>query len=374
MFPEFNGAVVIAFVADVYDAVFDDSALVAVCEGIGSRNPGGALILHYLEHETGKRTVVHAIGLTDTQRAAFEADDTLLDLGGRDAKPPKPVQIHSNLDGVNREAMRCSRQWQKHLGQLDAEWVDFVCLRTSARFSAYLSLAYPRRDEEAASHATRQLLRKVCARLARVMDLRARRFHDIDAQCSALIGRIGSPVVMLDACRCPVRCNDAASGYFAGIPLTKEVGAAPKQFETSRRLEDLLSALGTLAEGPRDVFYLDRDGNHVVASASEYPLTEAPLLRAQWACESLSPPAFLVLMKVAQGRHGTLSQEVAESFKLTPAERRLLEGILTGMTLSEIAEERRVSYNTLKNQLRSVNEKTGIHRQTNLVRVFSSLS
>lgn len=360
------------FAADVYEAVFDDSALVAVCEKISAANPRGALIMQYVDHETRRRTVIHCVGLDDHRRMALERDTQMLDLGTTDITAMERLALHSNLDFLERDALAASPAWVNQVGGLGIECVDNYCLRKGGTFTAFLSLAYPREEERAVRQTTLQVLQQIGPHLAHAMELRGRRFQDIDAQCSALMGRVRSPVVLLDMDGRLVRCNEAAKGYLTSRDGTD--GGEPENLGTSQRLDDLLKALPPLPDGPQDTFYRDCDGNHVLASVTDYPFPAAPLLRAQWAQEYLAYPAALVSLKVAHETQCDIPEELLGSFKLSPAERRLLEGILTGMSLSEIADTRSVSYNTLKNQLRSVNEKTGIHRQTNLVRIFSSLS
>lgn len=60
-------------------------------------------------------------------------------------------------------------------------------------------------------------------------------------------------------------------------------------------------------------------------------------------------------------------------YALTPAEARLVAQLCTGATLEAIAAQRRLSLATLKTQLRSAFEKTGTHRQAELIKLALSL-
>lgn len=62
------------------------------------------------------------------------------------------------------------------------------------------------------------------------------------------------------------------------------------------------------------------------------------------------------------------------SFSLTDAEAQLAEALLNGVTLADFARERRVSKQTLRNQLVGVMRKTGTKRQGELVRLLTRLS
>ncbi len=62
-------------------------------------------------------------------------------------------------------------------------------------------------------------------------------------------------------------------------------------------------------------------------------------------------------------------------FGLTPAETRLVEHLLKGESLNEIAEHVRVSRETLRSQLRSLFTKTQTRRQAELIaRLLGSVS
>jgi DNA-binding CsgD family transcriptional regulator len=61
-------------------------------------------------------------------------------------------------------------------------------------------------------------------------------------------------------------------------------------------------------------------------------------------------------------------------YKLTPAEARVAGSLGRGKELKAIAEDSGTAFDTVRRQLRSVFEKTGFHRQSDLVRLFTNLS
>lgn len=64
---------------------------------------------------------------------------------------------------------------------------------------------------------------------------------------------------------------------------------------------------------------------------------------------------------------------IAESFRLTPAEARVAVHIARGRSAQEIAEHGRVSLATVRSQIRAVLTKTGTSRQSDLVRLITSI-
>jgi DNA-binding CsgD family transcriptional regulator len=82
--------------------------------------------------------------------------------------------------------------------------------------------------------------------------------------------------------------------------------------------------------------------------------------------------AILVLMPVSvpQAPPADLVQSL---FDLTPAEARVARGLASGDTVGTIASKGGVSANTVRAQVRSILDKTGCHRQTDVVALLSGI-
>jgi DNA-binding CsgD family transcriptional regulator len=96
-----------------------------------------------------------------------------------------------------------------------------------------------------------------------------------------------------------------------------------------------------------------------------------PLPRRPW--ELPFAPRAIVVARVGAptGRH---VQGLMRAFRLTPAEADIAIRIAAGMARREIAALRCVSVETLKAQIRSIYEKTGCTRESQLVRIVGLLS
>jgi DNA-binding CsgD family transcriptional regulator len=55
-------------------------------------------------------------------------------------------------------------------------------------------------------------------------------------------------------------------------------------------------------------------------------------------------------------------------YGLTPAEARLAQGLVNGLSLQEYAEQQSVSIHTVRSQFRTIATKAGVGRQTDFVR------
>lgn len=66
---------------------------------------------------------------------------------------------------------------------------------------------------------------------------------------------------------------------------------------------------------------------------------------------------------------GVLSRTLETMYRMTPAEAQLTEALAQGQSLTQYAETRRVSMNTVRTQLKVAAAKTGARRQADLVRI-----
>ena len=67
-------------------------------------------------------------------------------------------------------------------------------------------------------------------------------------------------------------------------------------------------------------------------------------------------------------------RDLAVFFGLSPAESRLAVALLAGKKLSEVAMEFGVQITTLRTQLSSILQKTGVTRQVDLIRLLSNVT
>ncbi len=65
---------------------------------------------------------------------------------------------------------------------------------------------------------------------------------------------------------------------------------------------------------------------------------------------------------------------VQSLFDLTPAEARVARSLAAGETVDAIASAREVSQNTVRDQVRGILEKTGCHRQVDIVALLNAIS
>lgn len=94
-----------------------------------------------------------------------------------------------------------------------------------------------------------------------------------------------------------------------------------------------------------------------------------PIPSTAWAEENGQPTAVVYIRDSVSKSH--TSADIAKKlFDLTPAETALSVQLANGLSLEEAAEELGIMRNTARAHLRSIFSKTGVRRQTELVRIF----
>ncbi len=91
----------------------------------------------------------------------------------------------------------------------------------------------------------------------------------------------------------------------------------------------------------------------------------------EWSESSDRPAVIVIIRDVEQKSHASLSI-LKRLYGLTPAESTLVLKLLEGLTVEDASEELGISRNTARCQLRGVFAKTGVTRQTELMRLLLS--
>jgi DNA-binding CsgD family transcriptional regulator len=98
---------------------------------------------------------------------------------------------------------------------------------------------------------------------------------------------------------------------------------------------------------------------------------QEPNWRGRLAPNSGGGPTVLVLVVAADRKLSIPAEVIQVAFRLSAAEARLASALVAGRTLAEYARSADLSRNTVRNQLASALEKTGLHRQTELVTLIA---
>jgi DNA-binding CsgD family transcriptional regulator len=105
-----------------------------------------------------------------------------------------------------------------------------------------------------------------------------------------------------------------------------------------------------------------------IAATPSAPASILHVVSVRGAANDIFAAAACVLVITAVARREIASTQVIQGlFDLTPAEARAARGIATGKTIDELANEAGLAAGTVRQQLKSAFDKTGVSRQADLV-------
>jgi|SRR5579859_2653354 len=187
------------------------------------------------------------------------------------------------------------------------------------------------------------------------------------AYAEGVLDTLGFGVVALDDTGRAVLANAAARRAFAGGVLSLRQGriaaAAPGP---DRRLQGLIARAAQGRPAAAAVVRVPRSED------SDWIVWITPLPPASPLARS-GAPGVLVLIGDPLRRNALGRSALADLFGLTQAEADLAVALARGGTLADVAAQRGVKPSTVRSQLLAVLEKTGVHRQADLVRMMTAL-
>lgn len=164
-------------------------------------------------------------------------------------------------------------------------------------------------------------------------------------------------------------CNTPAQGLLASLPVgsvrfgrLRSIG-----LRCTPSVDEALAACQP-ARPVRLTAYLGGSRPQVV-SATMLDIAQAPLGRSG----ADGGPRFLLLVELPRATSGQAAEAVAPLFGLTPAETRVLEGLLQGLPPAGIAQACGSAVATVRTQISSILVKTGTRGQTDLLLLLRAL-
>jgi DNA-binding CsgD family transcriptional regulator len=220
----------------------------------------------------------------------------------------------------------------------------------------------------------RQLLQQLSPHLQRASDLRSR-LNAKEAMANSgfdLAGKLSIGCIVLNPLR-QVIASNAPANYFIenteGLRVdngTLQLGAGEAPEALNQALEQALNASAQNNQAqPAVALNWPRAGDKLAE------LIVRPLFHSNVFNRALQPAAMLLFQDVALASSETEEQLLREKFGLSRSEAVLGVLLARGHTLNEAAEIRGVSLNTIKTHLRSMYEKLGLHRRSQLIALLA---
>jgi DNA-binding CsgD family transcriptional regulator len=225
------------------------------------------------------------------------------------------------------------------------------------------------------SPAERILVQELSAHFAAAFRMR-REVAEINRSRGAglsILDRLRQPLIVLDASRCITFRNESARRLMERGNLIRDRGGfavcshAASELELMTGLRELCLGPGaTAGEAP------ERRGIRLADSTTGERVAATLLaVRPERVMGFLgnSPLAILAIFEVS-ARQEIDPFALATTFDLTPAEARVATRIVAGRSVKQIAGELGTATATVRSQIKSIFEKTGVHRQADLIRLL----
>lgn len=217
-------------------------------------------------------------------------------------------------------------------------------------------------------------LRRLAAHLRRAFDFH-KQFLSINVQQAATmraLDHLPTGVLFVDSRARVLAMNASARITVAegdGL-IVRRNGVYAESSEQTKALRDLIGRAATTGNGTEN----ERGG----AMTLDRPSLRRPLwilvvpLKRKKSGEEDSPAVVALFVSDPDRRYRVPAAALQKFYGLTPAETRLLEALVNGMSLEEASEEFRVSKNTLRTQLHQIFRKTDTSRQSEVIKLVLS--
>jgi len=277
---------------------------------------------------------------------------------------------------VPREVIAHSRyiqEWHRPQGFVDGALITLM--RAPTRWSG---LAF-RRHESVGPFGEREpeILRLIIPHVRRSVTisnlLNARAVET--ARLSETLDALKIGIVLADAESRILHANRAAEELIRGGGLIRDRGGRLR-VDGAAASAEINKAIGLAA---RDKAAVGKAGIAVrltdAASDVERPVVAHVLPLAGGEIRSrLDPTAVAAVFINSPLEEASCADTMAQTFKLTPAEARVLVPVLSGKTVVEAAEDIGVAMTTARTHLNNIFAKTGVSRQSELIKLAASVA
>lgn len=196
------------------------------------------------------------------------------------------------------------------------------------------------------------------------------RSESLGSLYSQAIGRLSVATMVLDENGSVLELNPIASEILASNDGLKLVGGRLEATYPSdnRELQRVLRTAsahhGSGGEGVAEAVSISRPSGQVSLGVVVESIPSQELV------EGKGRPSVVVYVRDAVGKSLASNVITKQLFNLTPAETALALELANGLSLEEAAEQLNIRRNTARAHLRSIFSKTGVRRQTELVRIM----
>ena len=283
-------------------------------------------------------------------------------------RPEKVVTISDLLSPDAWQASQYYRDWCEPHGVFHVMAVDIEIPNVGV-YGFRLTRAI---DAPAFSAADRTLCEYLIPHFRRALALNAAVSHErqVDSMYRHAMGQLMVAVFVLDENGVILENNTMASAIVAlgdGISISSQKLSASYQAD-NRKLYQMIQKVLSQRE-PGKTAMVEAMSLSRPSGRAAWGVVAQAIHSTEWT-EGKRRPSVVVFMRDAESKSEPPARLAQQLFQLTPAETALAIQLANGLSLDEASELLGIRRNTARAHLRSIFSKTGVRRQTELVRIF----
>ena len=186
-------------------------------------------------------------------------------------------------------------------------------------------------------------------------------------QLCHVLDRLDTGVILTTASARPVFVNTHAARLAAaedGVKLD-HTGLVATTAEATQRLRAAVAAMSAAAEPVSRHVRLERPSGQPALL-----LTIMPIRQFDAAISGIDGPSAAIVIREPRNPLTAASLDLADAFQLTKREKEVVSLIADGLTRLQVARKLGMSEGTVRTHLQHLFDKTGTHRQIDLVRLL----
>lgn len=368
-----------SLVSTIYDCALDPSGWFETMGALNEQLRFGNSTLSLTERPGGTLRLSVTSGITGPwlERLPQYGTDLLELWGGEAVAGGAPLEQPLLLSRVNAAVgtgtcdNRFFREWFVPQGYIDTIGINLERDNWSVTVCAFTR----HRDQGAIGEAELDLVRLLAPHLrravtiSRLLDTRAVSANLFEATLETL----ATPVLLADSGLRLIHANRAAQLLLAsGMPLLERKGLL-----TANNPDVDAMLKGAASTALTDEANYGRTGLGVpakLADGSFCAITILPLVQGAVRRRAGSDAAIAIFVAAQRGPSATMVPLLARHHQLTAAETRVFDALAQGETIAEIATRVELRESTVRSHVLQIFQKVGVHKQTDLIRLASSLS
>jgi DNA-binding CsgD family transcriptional regulator len=356
----------------LYDADFSEACFEPFMQELGKRLDSHVVALHTHDISHGRTTIVNGVGLDPDLLARWEdvANDNVWFQRGADQLIREGTSDDEQL--TTRSELHRTRFHADFLRVADLEHGMGMFLGSDIDQSLVVLTINRSARHGCFNDAERELAKALLPHLRNAFALhsRFRGLHRREHAFRSALDRLAQPVILLSGQGAVLFSNEYARQIEAeGCCLQRRQGKPTAVHPADEPV--LQAALGRVLSGETSGGSLTLP-LHDRAGRISALLTLCPTPPPVFADLSQGDVAAAIFVRSLQPKR--VPEDVQVAFGLTAAEFRLARTLAGGLSLEEASERLGISKNTVRTQLRGLFEKTGTHRQSELVALLHRAS